>query len=75
MRFEKPTGLKARETFVEIALAPLIVREDPHRVVVPQLVDDEAETSAAVHDHHGEFGATAFDAVDVRDLRPRELAI
>src|SRR5437879_9964049 len=39
MRFEKPTGLKARETFVEIALAPLIVVEAPPSPLVPPLLD------------------------------------
>src|SRR5438552_18438936 len=38
-------------------------------------MDDEAETRAAFHDHHWEFGTTVLYAVDVRDLRPRELAV
>ncbi len=75
MRLEVPARLKAREALVEKPLAPLIVGEDTHRVVVAELVDDQAEAGAAVHDHHREFGAAAFDTVDVGDLGPGELAV
>src|SRR6266516_6128395 len=75
VRLEKPAGLEAGESFVEPSFAPLVVRKDAHRVVVAQLVYDEAEAGAAVHDHHREFGAAPFDAVHVGDLRPCEFAV
>ena len=75
VRLEKPARLEAREAFVEIALAPLVIGEDSHGIVVAELVDDEAETGAAVHDHHGKFGATALDAMNIGDLGPRECAV
>ena len=75
MILEEPAGLEAREPFVEVALTPFVVGQDPHRVVVAELVNDEPETGAAVHDHHGKLGAAAFDPMHVGDLRPGEFAI
>ena len=75
VRFKEPARLEAREAFVEIALPPFVVREDAHRVVVAELVDDKAEAGAAVHDHHGKLGAAAFDAVHIGDLRPGKLPV
>ena len=75
MRIKEPIGLEGGEALVEPSLAPFVIGEDAHRVVVPQLVDDQAEARAAVHDHHGELGAAAFDAVQVGDLGPGEFAV
>ena len=75
VRLEEPARLKTREALVQEALAPLVVGEHAHRVIVAELVDDQAEAGPAVHDHHGEFCAAALDAMHVRDLRPAELAV
>src|SRR5437879_8776382 len=72
---EEPARLKTRQAFVEIALAPLVVGEHAHRVIVAELVDDQAEARPTVHDHHREFCAATLDAMHVRDLRPAELAV
>ena len=67
-------GLVAGEALVQPALAPLVVGQDAHQVVVAQLVHDETLTGRAVVDHHRELGAAALDPVHVGDLRPGELA-
>ena len=70
MRLEEPPLLEVTESLVEPSFAPLVVGELPHDVLVPRLVDDEAEGRAAVHDHHREFGSAALDAMHVGELGP-----
>ena len=70
LRLVEPGGLEAGESFVEPALAPLVVGQDAHGVVVAQLVDDQSLPGRAVVDHHGELGAAALDPVHVGDLGP-----
>ena len=73
--FEEPAGLKAREALIEEALAPFVVGENAHRVIVAELVNNQPDAWATVHDHHREFGAATFDAMHVGDLRPGEFAV
>src|SRR6266566_1672148 len=75
VRLEEPARLKTREALVQETLAPFVVGEHAHRVIVPELVDDQAEAGPTVHDHHREFRAATLDAMHVRDLRPAELAV
>src|SRR2546430_9258172 len=70
VRLEEPAFLEIAEPLVEPALAPLIVGELAHDVLVPRLVHDEADRCAPVHDHHGELGPAALDAVHVGELGP-----
>src|ERR1700694_1454640 len=72
--FEVPPRLEARESLIEPSLAPLIVGEDAHRIVVPDLVHDQADAGAAVHHHHGKLGAAGFDTMHLGDLRPGEFS-
>ncbi len=74
-RLPEPAGLEAGEAFVEPSLPPLVVRQQTHRVVVAELVDDQPLVGGAVVDHHRELGAAAFDPVHVGDLRPAERAV
>ena len=67
---EEPAFLEVREPLVEPPLAPLVVGELAHQVLVAGLVHDQAERRAAVHDHHRELGAAALDAVHVGELWP-----
>src|SRR2546430_16141996 len=67
---EEPAFLEVREPLVEPPLAPLVVGELAHQVLVTGLVHDQAERGAAVHDHHRELDAAALDAVHVGELRP-----
>ena len=69
---EVPARLEAGEALVEKPLAPLVVGENAHRVVMAHLVQDQAEPGAAVHHHHRELGPAALDAVHVGQLRPGE---
>src|SRR5438309_11897922 len=55
---------------VEPRLAPLIVGELAHDVLVPRLVHDEADRCAPIHDHHWELGPAALDAMHVGELGP-----
>ncbi len=68
---EEPT-LEVAEPLVQPPLAPLVVRQDAHDVVVPHFVHDQPLPRRAVVHHHREFGATPLDAVQVGHLRPGE---
>src|SRR5207248_9879014 len=72
---EEPARLKAGEALIEKPFAPFVIGENAHRVIVAELVDNQTDAGPAVHDHHREFGAATFDAMDVGDLRPGELAV
>src|SRR5207253_524994 len=61
VRLEEPAFLEIAEPLVEPTLAPLVVGELAHDVLVPRLVHDEADRCAPVHDHHGELGPAALD--------------
>src|SRR2546422_1767446 len=60
VRFKEPSRLKAGEAFVEISLAPLVVGEDPHRVVVAQLMNDEDRKSTRLNSSHGYISYAVF---------------
>src|SRR5256884_2410060 len=70
VRLEEPAFLEIAEPLVEPTLAPLVVGELAHDVLVPRLVHDEADRCAPVHDHHGELGPATLDAVHVGELGP-----
>ena len=72
---EEPARLEAREPLVEKGLAPFVVGEDSHGVVVADFMDDEAQPGRAVHHHHRELGAAPFDAVHVGERGPGKLPV
>ena len=68
---EKPRLLEVRQPLIEESLAPLVVREHAHRVLVARFMDDESQIRGIVHDHHRELGAASpLDPVHIGELRP-----
>ena len=65
----RPPALILGQPFVHPRRTPFVVRENSIGVDVPELVRDEPERRAAIHDHHRKLGAASIDAMHVADLR------